>query len=153
MRAGISAIKTNFQKRSSALSNTFYGVRNLLRSGRCRVLFARFRRMAAVMFVMRRMRNLADIYHRKQREYERLNKCDEYRHYEQQSRNNDLRERRKKIRDVQIDLFVREHIREQAYAERQRPDHIADEFDTEDQYCNWYQHQRQTRAGEMAQMF
>ena len=87
----------------------------------------------AVSVVVRRVCNLANVDHRKQRKYQRLDERDEYAEQRKYKRQKKLRKRRIEICDLAKDLFIREHIRKKSNAERERPDHIRDQFYAEDQ--------------------
>ena len=110
----------------------------------------RRRMLAAVNVLVRCVRDLADIDRRQQRENKCLHKGDEDRERHQQHRQQDLRVRRKQIRDLARDLLVGEHVGEKSYTERHRPDQVTDRFDAEDQRRNKDRdHYRQLRAGEV----
>src|SRR5205085_11961323 len=83
--------------------------------------------------VVRRVTDLTDIYHRQQRENERLHERDEYAEQRQYERHAELCEWRCEIRDLREHLLVREHVGKQTNAERERTDRITDQLDNKDE--------------------
>ena len=78
----------------------------------------------AMSMIVRRMGNLTDVDHRKQRKYKRLDESNKNAESRQQQRKQKLSERRIKVCDLGEYLLVRKHVCEKSNAKRERPDHV-----------------------------
>ena len=88
------------------------------------------------VLVMRWMRDLADINHRKKDEDESLNEGDEQSKRHQEHRNAPVSVGRLQARNALNHLLISEHVAEETDAERHRAHQITDEFDDEQQRRN-----------------
>src|SRR5262249_49216435 len=82
--------------------------------------------LSMIIFLVRRMRHLADIYLRQQYKNECLDKADKQTEWHQQHRNTPVSHTGDEMRDRFQDLLVRKHVGKQTNAQRKRPDQITD---------------------------
>src|SRR5688572_1470437 len=85
------------------------------------------------------MRDLADVQLRKQHEHKSLNECDEQTKRQQQHQNQDVRQdeirvRRKQMRERLHHFLVRKDVRKQTNAERERANQVTDQLNRENQW-------------------